>query len=171
MYLVGQINGVGGLMKLKRDSGRVLWYATFPYLTAASSAVEIDNENHIIGCGWYTTDSSAGVFRVDGDGSYQFFLTIAIDSTASSYVKCYGLAYEESTQLISILIQSNAGYLSYSGQADNTIAVLDSSGVIRVAQTISYKYDVSYDTTYHNNFLLKVDKYYYYAGQTTGFTT
>ena len=55
---------------MKRDSGRVLWYSTFSKLTTVSSAVEVSDDNHVIACGWYTTDSSAGIFRVDGDGSF-----------------------------------------------------------------------------------------------------
>lgn len=48
---------------------------------------------------------------------------------------------------------------------------MDSSGIMKNGKIISFKSDVSYDTVYHNNFLIYSDKYYYYGGQTTGFTT
>ena len=61
--------------------------------------------------------------------------------------------------------------LMYDSNLDNSILILDSSGIMKSGRILSFKSDVSYDSTYHNNFLLQVDKYYYYGGETTGFTT
>jgi hypothetical protein len=91
-------------MKLKRDSGNVMWYQTFAKMTMVSSTIEVTDEYHIIGCGWYTTDSSAAVFRLANDGLFQYFYTIAVDSTTSAANKCYGLAYDVSTHLLTMLI-------------------------------------------------------------------
>lgn len=61
-------------------------------------------DRDIVGCGWYTTDSSAAIFKVSTDGTFRAFWKIAVDSTTSAYNKCYGIAYEASTNLISALI-------------------------------------------------------------------
>ena len=103
IYLGGQINAVGGIMKFNRDSGRVAWYQTFSQLTVVSSMIEVENEAHIIGCGWYTTDLSAGFFRLGNDGQFQYFYKVSVDTATSATNKCYGITYDRTNALISLL--------------------------------------------------------------------
>lgn len=131
--------------------------------------IELEDEGHVIGCGWYDTDLSAGFFRIGNDGRYQFYYRVAVDTATSAVNRCYGISYDKINNLMALLIQSNSNYLSYSGNKDNSIILMDSSGIMKNGRIVSFKVDVTYDTVYHNNFLVYSEPYYFYGGQTTGF--
>ncbi|MFS8158868.1 MAG: hypothetical protein ACMG6E_01395 [Candidatus Roizmanbacteria bacterium] len=78
-YIQGAFDGMGGIMKPLRLSGKVEWFATFNYISTANAYTLIDSSYHVVGCG-YTgsvfTDPSAGFFRISNDGTLQWFISI-----------------------------------------------------------------------------------------------
>ena len=69
---------------MKRINGNVQWYANFPKLTLANAYHVLEDSNHVIGCGYYSTDSSAGLFRVMNDGTFKWFFEIKPDTTVTT---------------------------------------------------------------------------------------
>jgi len=145
-YLLGVINGVGGVMKLMRANGDVQWYGTFSKLTVTAAYSEIVDTFHVVGCGWYMTDAntySAAIYRLGNDGTFKWFYLLApYTSNTTAINKCYGIVYNEATQRITTLIHSTSTYLSYGSNYDLSLVVFDKTGTLFNGQMITFKYDI-----------------------------
>ena len=142
-------------------------------VTAAYTEV-IDNFN-VVGCGWYMQDSNtyhASIYRVGNDGTFKWFYLLSSQTTNTTSInKCYGIAYDNSTQRITTLIQTTSTYLSYGVNYDLALVIFDKSGTIYDGQRITFKYDIQFDSVYFNNFMFMQGKYFVFGGYANGFTT
>ncbi len=77
MYLLGRFDNVGSVIKIKKSNGNVRWKADFTnYLTHITAEYQDNNDEHIYGCGYDTTNGWAGLFRLKANSVLKWFITI-----------------------------------------------------------------------------------------------
>lgn len=88
-------------------------------MSSITSYAMIPGGTHILGCGYgyitstlYATDLSASIFRISNDGHLQYFFGIT-PGASSGINKCYGIAFDNSTNLIYAFMLTKATVFSY----------------------------------------------------------
>ena len=75
-YLMGMIDSLGGVIKIKRVDGGSLWYGKLPTLAISNAYYIVDDSYHMLGCGsttTTTTPSNVGLYRLQNDGTFKWF--------------------------------------------------------------------------------------------------
>jgi hypothetical protein len=145
----------------------VNWVTYLTYLTYANAYVELENQQHILGCGYSTGTSNSALFRIKNDGIFQWYYKIGI-STGLTY--CYGISYDETYNRATVLVSTTDTLISYGSVQDNALIIIDNTGTLIGGKMITLGYAIT-PANIPANVLFKVDEYLYFGGQTAGYST
>lgn len=119
-YLSGRYEGKASVMKFSKKQGNMNWWTSFNSLTHINAIIEVPNNSIFYGCGDYdvldsigtaiaTTTYTAGIFKMDNDGSVKWMMTISGTNpvtTSKNQDRCFGLTIDnEKTGSLTALLQ------------------------------------------------------------------
>ena len=97
-------------MQFTKKQGTMRWWTSFNQLTYINSVIEVPGNSVFYGCGDYdindevgtavaTAAYSAGIFKMDNDGSVKWMMVVSgknPSSTAKNQDRCFGLTIDNS---------------------------------------------------------------------------
>lgn len=149
-YLSGRYEGKASVMKFQKRTGRLEWWAKFSKMTSIRAITAVPNDSIFYGCGDYQENEdvtgiddldtetiySAGIFKMQSDGSVKWFMKIAGNNPVSgkpNQDRCYGLTVDSTNGDVTTLLQVKAqeirsSSLYYGNFYDTVLMRIDSSG-------------------------------------------
>lgn len=176
--MVGQMDAFGAVLKLNRAQGNPLWIQTFPLLATVTAYAVLPATQHIVGCGYLSTDKTAGYFKIQRNGVFKTYYKITPDGTNT--VVCSGITYNSVTDEVTLLLNTNMIYASYgSTSTDSALVVLSGTGSLNGGSIISLTNVNSatsplpvYSLTHgYGTLFLDSNANYYFGGHSVGFAT
>lgn len=168
------------------------WWAKFSELTSIRSIAPVPNDSVFYGCGDYQVNEdvsgidnletetiyTAGIFKMQKDGSVKWFMKIAgshPNNALPDQDRCYGVTVNPESGYITSLLQVKAkeiraSSLSYGDFYDTVLLMIDGTGNYINAVQISNK-DSKIGMYSASNGIFTLNNDYYFAGWSAGFQT
>lgn len=177
-------------MQFTKKQGTMLWWTSFNQLTYINSILEVKDSSVFYGCGDYdvldaagaavtTTNYTAGIFKMDNDGSVKWMMVIGGNnpsSAASNQDRCFGLTINNAntgtmTALLQVKAKEIRSYNYNPGDYYDTVLMqFDSSGrVLRAVQITNG--NVGYSMFSSSQGLVYAANNHFFAGWSYGFQT